>query len=163
MKNIPLNCPHRAARELDILSQVLETRRLSADGWFTRACEAWLGGRDRLSSRAADHVLHRGLGNGRDAVGVGPGDEVIMPSFTFPSTANAFVLRGATPVFVDIREDTLCIDEAAIEDAINEHTRAIVPMHYGGVGCDMRRIMETAKAARAYRDRRRGAGALRAS
>ena len=78
-------------------------------------------------------------------LGVEPGDEIIMPSFTFPSTANAFVLRGATPVFVDIREDTLCIDETAIEDAINEHTRAIVPMHYGGVGCDMNRIMETAK------------------
>ena len=78
--------------------------------------------------------------------GVGPGDEIIMPSFTFPSTANAFVLRGATPVFVDIREDTLSIDEAAIEDAITERTRAIVPMHYGGVGCEMERIAEIAKA-----------------
>jgi dTDP-4-amino-4,6-dideoxygalactose transaminase len=81
-------------------------------------------------------------------LGIGPGDEVIMPSFTFPSTANAFVLRGATPVFVDIREDTLCIDEAAIEGAIGARTRAIVPMHYGGVGSDMKGIMRTAKAHR---------------
>ena len=78
-------------------------------------------------------------------LGAGPGDEIIMPSFTFPSSANAFVLRGATPVFVDIREDTLCIDEIAIEDAINKRTLAIVPMHYGGVGCDMKRIVELAR------------------
>jgi dTDP-4-amino-4,6-dideoxygalactose transaminase len=77
--------------------------------------------------------------------GIGPGDEVIMPSYTFVSTANAFVLRGATPVFIDIREDTLNLDENRVEEAITEKTRAIVPMHYGGVGCEMDAIMEIAR------------------
>src|SRR5210317_1328284 len=78
-------------------------------------------------------------------INIGPGDEVIMPSYTFVSTANAFVLRGATPVFVDIRDDTLNLDESKIEEAITDRTRAIVPMHYGGVGCEMDTIMDIAR------------------
>jgi dTDP-4-amino-4,6-dideoxygalactose transaminase len=81
----------------------------------------------------------------RDRVGAGEGDEVIMPSFTFVSTANAFVLRGATPVFVDIRPDTLSLDESLFEAAITPRTKAVVPMHYAGVGCDMDRIGAAAK------------------
>jgi dTDP-4-amino-4,6-dideoxygalactose transaminase len=145
MKKIPFNSPHIAARELDYLSQVLQTRRLSAGGKFTRDCEAWLetatGARRALLTTSCTAALEMAAMLSQ----VGPGDEIIMPSFTFPSTANAFVLCGATPVFVDIRRDTLNIDEAAIEDAITERTRAIVPMHYGGVGCDMKRIVDIAQ------------------
>ena len=84
---------------------------------------------------------------------VGPGDEVIVPSFTFVSTANAFVLRGAVPVFVDIRADTLNLDETLIEDAITPRTKAIVPVHYAGVGCEMNAVMEVARPSRRARDR----------
>ena len=82
--------------------------------------------------------------------GFGPGDEVIMPSFTYPSTADAFVLRGSTPVMIDIRPDTLNINEDLIEDAITEKTKAIVPVHYAGVGCNMDKIMEIAKKHNLY-------------
>ena len=146
MRTIPFNSPYRAARELEYLIEVLQTRRLSAGGEFTRACEAWLEAATGAPRVLLTTSCTAALEMAAMLAGIGPGDEIIMPSFTFPSTANAFVLRGATPVFVDIREDTLCIDEAAIEDAINEHTRAIVPMHYGGVGAEMGRIMEIAKA-----------------
>ena len=146
MTKIPFNRPPEASRELEYLGEVLRTRRLGGGGKFTRACETWLeaaiGSPRVLLTTSCTAALEMAA----MLSGIGPGDEIIMPSFTFPSTANAFVLRGATPVFVDIREDTLCIDEAAIEDAINEHTRAIVPMHYGGVGAEMGRIMEIAKA-----------------
>ena len=146
MTKIPFNRPPEASRELEYLGEVLRTRRLGGGGKFTRGCETWLeasiGSPRALLTTSCTAALEMAA----MLAGVGPGDEIIMPSFTFPSTANAFVLRGATPVFVDIREDTLCIDEAAIEDAINEHTRAIVPMHYGGVGAEMGRIMEIAKA-----------------
>jgi dTDP-4-amino-4,6-dideoxygalactose transaminase len=90
--------------------------------------------------------------------GVGPGDEVIMPSFTFSSTANAFVLRGATPVFVDVQHDTLNIDPDAVSDAITPSTRAVVPVHYAGVACDMARLTGDRRAKRSCRDRGRGSG-----
>ena len=147
MKTVPFNSPPRAARELEYLSKVLETRRLSAGGEFTRACEAWLEAATGAPRALLTTSCTAALEMAAMLLGVGPGDEIIMPSFTFPSTANAFVLRGATPVFVDIREYTLNIDEAAIEGAISEHTRAIVPMHYAGIGCDMERIGAIAKAA----------------
>jgi dTDP-4-amino-4,6-dideoxygalactose transaminase len=145
MKKIPFNSPPRAARELEYLSQVLQTRRLSAGGKFTRACEAWLEAATGAHRALLTTSCTAALEMTAMLSGVGPGDEIIMPSFTFPSMANAFVLCGATPVFVDIREDTLNIDEAAIEDAVTERTRAIVAMHYGGVGCDMKRIAAIAK------------------
>jgi dTDP-4-amino-4,6-dideoxygalactose transaminase len=146
MRRIPFNSPHKASRELDYVSQVLKTRRLAGGGKFTRACEAWLEAAIGVPHALLTTSCTAALEMAAILLGAGPGDEIIMPSFTFPSTANAFVLRGATPVFVDIREDTLCIDEAAIESAISELTLAIVPMHYGGVGCDMPRIMEMARA-----------------
>ncbi|MGH6824145.1 dTDP-4-amino-4,6-dideoxygalactose transaminase [Methyloceanibacter sp.] len=146
MTRIPFNSPPRASRELEYLGEVLRTRRISGGGKFTRACEVWLEAAIGAPRALLTTSCTAALEMAAMLSGVGPGDEIIMPSFTFPSTANAFVLRGATPVFVDIREDTLSIDEAAIEDAINGHTRAIVPMHYGGVGCNMSRIAETAKA-----------------
>ncbi len=146
MTKIPFNRPPEASRELEYLVEVLRTRRLGGGGTFTRGCETWLEAAIGSTRVLLTTSCTAALEMAAMLAGIGPGDEIIMPSFTFPSTANAFVLRGATPVFVDIREDTLCIDEAAIEDAINEHTRAIVPMHYGGVGAEMGRIMEIAKA-----------------
>ena len=148
MKKIPFNRPPEASRELEYIGEVLRSRRLGGGGKFTRACEAWLETASGSPCALLTTSCTAALEMAAMLSGVGPGDEIIMPSFTFPSTANAFVLRGATPVFVDIREDTLCIDEAAIEDAITENTCAIVPMHYGGVGADMDRIMEIAKARR---------------
>jgi len=145
MRRIPFNFPHKASRELEYLSEVLQSRRLSAGGKFTRACEAWLEAATGAPRVLLTTSCTAALEMAAMLLGLGPGDEIIMPSFTFPSTANAFVLRGATPVFVDIRSDTLCIDEAAIENAISARTRAIVPMHYGGVGSDMTGIMQTAK------------------
>jgi dTDP-4-amino-4,6-dideoxygalactose transaminase len=146
MKAIPFNRPAQAARELEYVSKVLRTRRFSGGGEFTRACESWLetatGTHRALLTKSCTAALEMAA----ILTEVGPGDQVIMPSFTFPSTANAFVLRGATPVFVDIREDTLNIDETAIEEAINDNTRVIVPMHYAGVGCEMGPIAEIAKA-----------------
>ncbi len=146
MKTIPFNSPYKAARELEYVGEVLQSRRLSGGGKFTRACEAWL-----QQSTGAPRVLlttscTAAIEMAAMLLEIRPGDEIIMPSFTFPSTANAFVLRGAKPVFVDIREDTLCIDEAAIERAIGPRTKAIVPMHYGGVGSDMDAIMRMARA-----------------
>lgn len=147
MAKIPFNRPPEASRELEYLVEVLRTRRLGGGGKFTRECETWLeasiGSPRALLTTSCTAALEMAA----MLAGIGPGDEIIMPSFTFPSTANAFVLRGATPVFVDIRADTLCIDEAAIEAAITERTRAIVPMHYGGVGAAMGRIVEIAKAS----------------
>ena len=146
MKRIPFNSPPRASREGEYLDEVLRTRRLGGGGKFTRACEAWLEASIGAPRALLTTSCTAALEMAAMLSGVGTGDEIIMPSFTFPSTANSFVLRGATPVFVDIREDTLSIDESAIEEAINERTRAIVPMHYGGVGCDMNRIAASAKA-----------------
>ena len=99
----------------------------------------------RFSQSAADALVHGRVGDGsRILSGVESGDEVIMPSYTFVSTANAFVLRGAIPVFVDIRSDTLNLDESRIEAAITPRTRAIAPVHYAGVGCEMEAIMDIA-------------------
>ena len=145
MTKIPFNRPPQASRELEYLGEVLRTRRLGGGGKYTRACEEWLETAIGTPRALLTTSCTAALEIAAMLLEVGPGDEIIMPSFTFPSTANAFVLRGATPVFVDIREDTLCVDETVIEDAINESTRAIVPIHYGGVGAEMVRIMEIAK------------------
>lgn len=141
MNKIPFNRPPSATREWEYLSRVLETKRLGGGGEFTRACEAWLERTIGVPRALLVHSCTAALEMAAILARVGTGDEIIMPSFTFPSTATAFVLRGATPVFVDVREDTLNIDEALIEEAITPHTRAIVPVHYAGVGCDMRAIM----------------------
>ncbi len=148
MRRIPFNLPPQAAREREYLEELLRTRRLSAGGKFTRACEEWLQTATGATRALLTTSCTAALEMAAMLAEVGPGDEVIMPSFSFPSTANAFVLRGATPVFVDIREDTLNLDETLIEAAIGAHTRVIVPVHYGGGGCDMARIMDIAEAGR---------------
>lgn len=145
---IPFSRPWLTGREQLYLNEVLASRQTSAGGQFSRRCESWL----EQHSGSARALLTASCSNALELsavlAGVGPGDEIIMPSFTFTSTANAFVLRGAVPVFVDIRPDTLNIDETLIEAAITERTRAIVPVHYAGVACEMDTILEIARRHR---------------
>ena len=130
--------------ELEYIAQAAAGGHLSGDGAFTRRCSEWFV--EHLGCRHAllTHSCTASLELAAITAGVGEGDEVIMPSFTFVSTANAFVLRGAVPVFVDIRPDNLNLDERLIEAAITPRTRAIAPMHYAGVACDMDKILALA-------------------
>lgn len=141
---IPFNKPFSTGRELEYIQEALANRHLSGDGVFTRRCSAWLEQSTGAQKALLTHSCTGALEMAALLAGVGPGDEVIMPSFTFASTANAFVLRGGVPVFVDIEERTLNIDVAEIRTAITEKTKAVVPVHYAGVGCDMDEIMEIA-------------------
>ncbi|KAA9129748.1 dTDP-4-amino-4,6-dideoxygalactose transaminase [Marinihelvus fidelis] len=142
---IPFNKPFMTGRELAYIAQAHQHGQLAGDGQFTAKCHKWLedntGSKKALLTHSCTAALEMAaiLGN------IGEGDEVIMPSYTFVSTANAFVMRGATPVFVDIREDTLNIDESLIEEAITPRTRAIVAVHYAGVACEMDTIMTIAQ------------------
>ncbi len=141
---IPFNKPYMTGKELWYIAQAHANNQLAGDGPFTRKCNAWLVQRTGARHALLTHSCTAALEMAAILAGVGPGDEVIMPSFTFVSTANAFVLRGATPVFVDIRPDTLNLDETQIEQAITPRTRAIVPVHYAGVACEMDAIMDIA-------------------
>src|SRR5881227_4222995 len=127
-KMIPFNRPHMVGKELWYIAQAHQAGQLAGDGPFTKKCHAWLEQRTSARKVLLTHSCTAALDMSAILAGVGPGDEVIMPSFTFVSTANAFVLRGGVPVFVDVREDTLNLDEALIEDAITQRTRAIVPV-----------------------------------
>lgn len=142
---IPFNKPYMTGRELWNIAQAHARGHLAGDGTFTRQCHAWLEQRTGSCKALLTHSCTAALEMAAILANIGHGDEVIMPSYTFVSTANAFVLRGGVPVFVDIRPDTLNIDERQIERAITERTRAIVPVHYAGVGCDMDAIMAIAQ------------------
>jgi len=142
---IPFNQPYMTGRELWYISQAHHNGQLAGDGVFTKRCHAWLEQQTGCVKALLTHSCTAALEMSALLANVQPGDEVIMPSYTFVSTANAFVLRGAVPVFVDIREDTLNIDETLIEAAITPKTRAIVPVHYAGVGCEMDAICAMAK------------------
>ena len=142
---IPFNKPFLTGRELDYIREAHENHHLSGDGPFTKRCQEWLERATGSRKALLTHSCTGALEMAAILAGIGPGDEVIMPSFTFVSTANAFVLRGAVPVFVDIREDTLNIDERLIEAAITPRTRAIVVVHYAGVACAMDEIRELAQ------------------
>jgi dTDP-4-amino-4,6-dideoxygalactose transaminase len=141
---IDYNAPHMTGRELDYIAQAHANAVLAGDGPFTERCHAWLESRTGCRPALLTHSCTAALEMAAILIGIGPGDEVIMPSYTFVSTANAFVLRGGVPVFVDIRPDTLNIDESLIEAAVTPRTRAIVPVHYAGVGCEMETIMAIA-------------------
>jgi dTDP-4-amino-4,6-dideoxygalactose transaminase len=143
---IPFARPFLAGKELHFISQAVHDGQLSGDGAFTRRCNRWL--EERLGARRAllTHSCTGALDMAALLAGLGAGDEVIMPSFTFVSTANAFVLRGARPVFVDIRADTLNLDERLLEAALSPRSRAIAVVHYGGVGCEMNAICAFARA-----------------
>src|SRR5689334_15674497 len=142
---IPFNRACFFGSEQRYIAQAIANGHISGDGPFTRACSellsSELGGAKVFLTTNCTHALEMSA----LLLSVGPGDEVILPSFTFVSTANAFVLRGARPVFVDIRPDTLNLDERLIEAAITTRTKAIVPVHYGGVACDMDAIMDIAR------------------
>jgi len=141
---IPFNKPYMTGKELWYIAQAHANNQLAGDGPFTKKCSAWLVQHTGTRHALLTHSCTAALEMAAMLSGVGPGDEVIMPSFTFVSTANAFVLRGATPVFVDIRPDTLNLDEAKIEQAITPRTRVIVAVHYAGVACEMDAIMDIA-------------------
>lgn len=145
MNTIPFNKPFIAGKELFYIAQaVIENRQISGDGPFTKKCQKWL--EQHLGCRKAllTHSCTAALEMAAMLADIKPGDEIIMPSYTFVSTANAFVLRGGTPVFVDIRPDTLNIDETRIEAAITPNTKAIVPVHYAGNPCAIDAIMDIA-------------------
>jgi len=141
---IPFNKPYMTGKELWYIAQAHAKGHLAGDGEFTQNCSRWLEARTGSHKALLTHSCTGALEMAAMLAGIGPGDEVIMPSYTFVSTANAFVLRGAVPVFVDIRPDTLNIDESKIEAAITPRTKVIVPVHYAGVGCEMNTIMEIA-------------------
>ena len=141
---IPFNKPYMTGKELWYIAQAHAKGHLAGDGSFTKLCNRWLEQRTGSARALLTHSCTAGLEMAAMLADVQPGDEVIMPSYTFVSTANAFVLRGAVPVFVDIRTDTLNLDEQLIEAAITPKTRAIVPVHYAGVGCEMEAIMAIA-------------------
>lgn len=143
---IPFNKPFIAGKELyNIAQAVMVDSHLSGDGPFTKRCQKWMEERLGCARALLTHSCTGALEMAAILCGIEPGDEVIMPSFTFVSTANAFVLRGGVPVFVDIRPDTLNFDESLIERAITPRTKVIVPVHYAGTGCAMDEIMDIAK------------------
>lgn len=142
---IPFNRPYMTGDELGLISQAHANGHLSGDGLFTKRCNAWLEANIGCAKALLTHSCTAALEMAAILLDLQAGDEVIMPSFTFVSTANAFVLRGAVPVFVDIRPDTLNIDENLIEAAITARTKAICVVHYAGVACEMDPIMAIAR------------------
>ena len=144
-EKIPFNKPYMTGRELWYISQAHHRCALAGDGYFTKKCHRWLENYGGCQKALLTHSCTAALEMTALLLDIRRGDEVIMPSFTFVSTANAFVLRGGVPVFVDIREDTLNIDERLIEAAITPRTIAIVPVHYAGVACEMDTIMDIAR------------------
>jgi dTDP-4-amino-4,6-dideoxygalactose transaminase len=144
MKQIPFNRPYMTGKELSYIAEAHFNSVLAGDGPFTKRCNGWLEARTGTKKALLTQSCTAALEMAAMLLDLQPGDEVIMPSYTFVSTANAFVLRGAIPVFVDIRQDTLNIDETLIEAAITPKTKAIVPVHYAGVACEMDVIMDIA-------------------
>jgi len=142
---IPFNKPSLQGNELKYVTEALQRGHISGDGAFTKRChqllEDVLGVERVMLTTSCTHALEMAA----LLLNIQPGDEVIIPSFTFVSTVNAFVLRGATPIFADIRCDTLNLDEAQVEDLITPRTKAIVPVHYAGVGCEMDKILSIAE------------------
>jgi dTDP-4-amino-4,6-dideoxygalactose transaminase len=143
--NIPFNKPSLAGNELEYIQDAISLGHISGDGNYTKKCnsllETELDVKKVLLTTSCTHALEMAA----ILLGIRPGDEVIVPSFTFVSTVNAFVLRGAKPVFIDIRPDTLNMDENQLEGLITEKTKAIIPVHYAGIGCEMDIIMNIAK------------------
>lgn len=141
---IPFNKPFTIGAELDNIARAVAQGHLSGDGPYSKHCHRWLEERLGCARAMLTHSCTAALEMAAILCDLRPGDEVIMPSFTFVSTANAFVLRGAVPVFVDIRPDTLNLDERLVEAAVTPRTRVIVPVHYAGVPCEMDAIMAIA-------------------
>src|SRR5690349_9286805 len=143
--NVDFNHPVIVGNEFEYMRQAIENGHISGDGPFTKKCHAFLekelGVPKALLTTSCTHALEMSA----ILLGIQPGDEVIIPDFTFVSTVNAFVLRGAKPIFLDVRPDTLNLDESKLEAAITPRTKAIVPVHYAGIGCEMDPIMDIAR------------------
>ncbi len=144
-ERIPFNWPHMTGKELSYIAEAHINGSLAGDGPFTKRCQGWLEEYSGCDKALLTHSCTAALEMAALLLDIQPGDEIIMPSYTFVSTANAFVLRGGVPVFVDIREDTLNLDEMLIEPSITPRTRVIVPVHYAGVACEMDTIVAIAK------------------
>lgn len=168
---IPFNKPFVVGKELFYIAQAVMNGSIAGDGEFTAQCQSWLENNLGCEKALLTHSCTAALEMAAILADVGPGDEVIMPSFTFVSTANAFVLRGAVPVFVDIRDDTLNLDERLVEAAITEKTKAVVAVHYAGQPCDMDALLricekhglfliEDAAQAILARDKKRALGTI---
>ena len=147
-QKIPFNWPHMTGKELYYIAESHFNGALAGDGPFTKRCHDWLERCAGSAKALLTHSCTAALEMAALLLDIGPGDEIIMPSYTFVSTANAFVLRGGVPVFVDIREDTLNIDETLIEAAVTPRTKAIVVVHYAGVACEMDTVMAIAERHR---------------
>lgn len=147
---IPFNRPPYVGREEQYIKEAIQNHKICGDGSFTRRCNTWIEENTGTEKALLTTSCTSALEMAALLCNIKPGDEVIMPSYTFVSTADAFVLRGAKIVFVDIRPDTMNIDETLIEAAITEKTRAIVAVHYAGVGCEMDTIMNIAKRHSLY-------------
>ncbi len=143
-QRIPFNRPYMTGKELYYIAEAKFGGMLAGDGPYTARCHRWLEAQTDCHKALLTHSCTAALEMAALLLDIQPGDEIIMPSYTFVSTANAFVLRGGVPVFVDIREDTLNLDERLIEAAITPRTKAIVPVHYAGVACEMDAIMTIA-------------------
>lgn len=142
---ISFNVPPYVGKEKEYIEQAIEKKKICGDGEFTKKCNEWLENKTGTSKALLTTSCTHATEMTALLSDIKPGDEVIMPSYTFVSTADAFVLRGAKAVFVDIRPDTMNIDEKLIEEAITDKTKAIVPVHYAGVSCEMDTIMDIAK------------------
>ncbi len=142
---VQFNIAPFTGNELDYIKQAIDSHKICGDGIFTKNCNSWLEERFNAQKVLLTTSGSTALDMAAILCGIKPGDEVILPSFTFSSTANAFVLVGATLVFVDIRPDTMNIDETKIEAAITDKTKVIVPVHYAGVACEMDTIMDIAR------------------
>ena len=142
---INFNVPPFTGKEFDYMREAVENEKICGDGPFTKKCSEWIEKRTGTAKCLLTTSCTHATELAALLAEIKEGDEVILPSYTFVSTADAFVLRGATAVFVDIRPDTMNIDETQIEDAVTERTKAIVPVHYAGVGCEMDAIMDIAK------------------
>lgn len=145
MNKISFNVPFKVKSFEDIITKLYDSNKFCGDGYYTKYCNSWIETNFKTNKALLTTSCTHALEMSAILSNITDGDEVIMPSFTFVSTANAFVLRGAKIVFVDIRPDTMNIDENLIENAITDKTKAIVPVHYGGVSCEMDTIKDLAK------------------
>jgi dTDP-4-amino-4,6-dideoxygalactose transaminase len=142
MMKVPFNRPCLTGKEFDYITEAVGAGQLAGNGTFTRRCHTWLEGQLGAHRAYLTHSCTAALEMSALLIGIEPGDEIIMPSYTFVSTANAFVLRGGVPVFVDVRADTLNLDERLVERAITPRTKAIVAVHYAGVSCEMDMLLD---------------------
>src|SRR3954464_2970012 len=142
MSKIPFNQPNAVGAELANIADALARGHLSGDGYYTKRCHQWLEQRLGCKRALLTHSCTGALDMAAILCDLKPGDEVIMPSYTFVSTANAFAMRGAVPVFIDVRPDTINIDERLIKAAITPRTRAIAVVHYAGLACEMDAVMD---------------------